>query len=41
VDEQHGVVGGIVELTPGLVGQDDVTKASAEFGLEAAYAVGS
>jgi hypothetical protein len=41
VDEQYGVVGCIVELAPGLVGHDDVTKASAEFGFEGAYPVGS
>jgi hypothetical protein len=41
VDEQYGVLGGIVELAPGLVGQYDITEASAEFGLEGAYAVGS
>jgi hypothetical protein len=41
VDEQYGVIGGGVKLAPGLVSQDDITKASAEFGLEGAYAVGS
>ena len=41
VDEQYGVIGGGVELAPGLVGQGDVPQASAEFGLEGAYAVGS
>jgi hypothetical protein len=41
MDEQYGVVSGIVELAPGLVGQYNVTEASAEFGLEGAYAVGS
>ena len=41
VNEQYGVIGGVVELAPGLVGQGDVPQASAEFGLEGAYAVGS
>jgi hypothetical protein len=41
MDEQYDVVGGIVELAPGLVGQGGVPQASAEFGSEAAYVVGS
>jgi hypothetical protein len=41
VDEQYDVVGGIVELAPGLVGQGNIAQASAEFGLEGPYPVGS
>jgi hypothetical protein len=41
VDEQYGVVGGIVEFAPGLIGKGDVPQSSAEFGLEGAYPVGS
>ena len=39
VDEQYRVVGGFVQLAPGLVGQGDLAKASAEFRLERAYGV--
>jgi hypothetical protein len=41
VDEQYDVIGSGVELTPSLVDQGDIAQASAEFGLEGAYAVGS
>ena len=37
VDEEHRVVGGLVQLSPGLVGQGDLAKAPAEFRLERAY----
>jgi hypothetical protein len=39
VDEQYGVVGGVVELAPGLVREGDSLQASPEFGLEGAYAM--
>src|SRR5918999_409818 len=41
VDEQYGIVGGVVELAPGLVREGDILQASPEFGLEEAYAVGT
>ena len=39
VDEEYRVVGGLVHLAPGLVGQGYLPQAPAEFGLEGAYAV--
>ena len=39
VDEQYGVVGGVVEPPPGLVREGDILQVSAEFGLERAYAM--
>jgi hypothetical protein len=41
VHQEYGVVGGLIELPPGLVGQGDFSEPSAEFGLEGAYGVGS
>ena len=39
VDEENRVVGGLVQLSPGLVGQGDLAEAPAEFRLERAYGV--
>jgi hypothetical protein len=34
VDEEDRVIGGLVQLTPGLVGQGDLSQAPPEFRLE-------
>ena len=37
VDEEYRVVGGLVHLAPGLVGQGDLGKVPSELRLERAY----
>jgi len=39
VDEEYRVVGGFVQLAPGLVGQGDLGKVPAELRPERAYGV--
>jgi hypothetical protein len=39
VDDENGVLAGVVKLAPGLVGEHDVVQRTAEFRLEVAYAV--
>jgi hypothetical protein len=39
VDEEHSVVGGLVQFAPGFIGEGDLVKAPAEFRLERANGV--
>jgi hypothetical protein len=39
MDDENGVLTGVVKLTPGLVGERYVFQRAAEFRLEVAYAV--